>query len=129
MAQTAPPVAAAHPAVAPDAPPATTPAAFGGALVSPLEQPEALSEPTSSEADGAPPDAGGASPTGVLVTPGEEGVQVFVALPEIDGEAVRRLRAVIERLVGEFGLRLADFTLNGRTTETVVDPHRNPSWR
>lgn len=69
------------------------------------------------------------APLNVSVSDGADGLQVVVALADINPDAVARLRRIAQSLAREFGLSLAEFSLNGAVVDAPAMSDRSPQWR
>ena len=65
----------------------------------------------------------------VMVSEGAAGLQVVAAMPDINPDVVGRLRRIAESLAREFGLGLAEFSLNGVVIDAPSSPDRSRQWR
>lgn len=69
------------------------------------------------------------TPLSLSVFDGAGGLQIVAAMPDINPDAVARLRRIAESLAREFGLSLAEFSLNGAAIDAPAATDRNPQWR
>lgn len=69
------------------------------------------------------------TPLSVSVSDGAGGLQVVAAMADINPDAVARLRRIAQSLAREFGLSLAEFSLNGAVVDAPAMSDRSTQWR